>query len=250
MGAATHTWDTGTSDVRALQSPSGTGRIASQFNSVTFFTYDIRLTDDQPHWIALYLLDWDSGGFRAQTVDVLDASTNTLLDSQYVAKFSGGVYLVWEVRGHVQIRVTKDPIAGLECLGIRGVLRPGERSAVGHPDGARQRRDLRRARDHRHECDREHANGVNHQGRVLPRHDVARRGPDDPVQYYVVERAGRPVRLDGEGHHECRRDGDLDAHQRHGEFSRERAADGQHHRPGQWGHVHGAGDGANHRQRR
>ena len=33
-----------------------------------------RLTDGQPHWIALYLLDYDFGG-REQTVDVVDAST-------------------------------------------------------------------------------------------------------------------------------------------------------------------------------
>ena len=86
--------------------------------SATTFTYDVQLTDEQPHAIALYFLDWDSGGIRTQTVDLLDASTAALLDSRLVANFSGGVYLVWEVSGHVQIRVTNNLGANATVSGV------------------------------------------------------------------------------------------------------------------------------------
>src|SRR5204863_501193 len=54
--------------------------------------------------VALYMLDWDFGG-RAERVDVLDANNN-VLDTRSVSAFSGGVYLVWNLSGHVILRVT------------------------------------------------------------------------------------------------------------------------------------------------
>ena len=67
----------------------------------------MRLADGQPHWIALYCLDYDFAG-REQTVDILEAATGTRLDSRIITNFTGGTYLVWAVTGHVQIRVTKE----------------------------------------------------------------------------------------------------------------------------------------------
>src|SRR5205807_10461299 len=58
------------------------------------------------HQVALYLLDWDSyGGGRSERVDILDAN-NTLLDSRSVSGFANGQYLVWNLSGHVTLRIT------------------------------------------------------------------------------------------------------------------------------------------------
>src|SRR5262249_45377703 len=47
-----------------------------------------------------------SYGPRSEQIDVLDAATGTVLNSQTVSNFTGGQYLVWNVAGHVQFRVT------------------------------------------------------------------------------------------------------------------------------------------------
>ncbi len=111
-GAQTFTWESSTTDVRALQRPGNTtDRIASMMYSGTDFTFDVRLTDGQPHWIALYAVDYDFQG-RRQTVDVIDPFTNARLDSRITTNFGGGVYHVWEITGHVQIHVSKEPLVG------------------------------------------------------------------------------------------------------------------------------------------
>jgi len=51
------------------------------------------------------MLDWDSIG-RTQTVDVLDGSTNAVLDTRNVASFSSGQYWVWSLSGHVVLKFT------------------------------------------------------------------------------------------------------------------------------------------------
>lgn len=43
---------------------------------------------------------------RQELVEVLDATTNAVLDSRSLTSFGDGVYLVWNVRGHVKLRFT------------------------------------------------------------------------------------------------------------------------------------------------
>jgi glucose/arabinose dehydrogenase len=107
-GAGTYTWVGSTNDVRALQKASTPGdRIAATYYSFTNFTIDVNITDGGTHRLALYLLDWDSYlGGRSERVDVLDAGTGTVLDTRNVSSFSAGQYLAWNVKGHVQFRVT------------------------------------------------------------------------------------------------------------------------------------------------
>ena len=100
------TWATSTSDARALQKNNGSDRIAARWESNSFFTVDVNLTDGSTHRVALYGLDWD-GNNRTQRVDVLDWATNVLLDSRTITSFNGGQYLVWDVRGRVKIIVNK-----------------------------------------------------------------------------------------------------------------------------------------------
>ncbi|MCU1262350.1 MAG: putative glycosyl hydrolase [Bryobacterales bacterium] len=105
-GQLSYTWAGSTSDVRALQKASDpTGRIASTWYSPAYFIIDLNTTDQLQHQVALYCVDWDTTG-RRQTVDVLDASGNVLNTQVLNTNFSGGVYLVWNVTGHVKLRVT------------------------------------------------------------------------------------------------------------------------------------------------
>jgi len=104
--ASDYLWSASTSDVRALTKRSAADRIAATWYSSSFFYVDLNITDQTVHQVAIYCLDWDSLG-RAQTVDVLDAATNAVLDSRNISNFSGGVYLVWNVSGRVRLRVTQ-----------------------------------------------------------------------------------------------------------------------------------------------
>ena len=98
------TWATSTTDVRALQ--NATGRIASTWYSFTTFDIDVNLTDGKAHSVGLYALDWDYGGARTERIDILDASTNAVLDTRNTSGLNNGEYLVWSMSGHVILRVT------------------------------------------------------------------------------------------------------------------------------------------------
>ena len=104
-GAAQHTWAGSTSNVRALQRASGSGRLAAAWYGQSFSIF-VNLTDGLPHDFALYCLDWDTTE-RSQRIDVRDAATNALLDSRIVSGFNGGQYLVWTLTGRVRIEITK-----------------------------------------------------------------------------------------------------------------------------------------------
>jgi len=65
----------------------------------------VRLPDANTHQFALYCLDWDTTSRREQ-MDILDANGNVLNSQSLNSSFSGGVYLVWNVTGHVKVRVT------------------------------------------------------------------------------------------------------------------------------------------------
>jgi uncharacterized repeat protein (TIGR01451 family) len=99
-----YTWAPSTTDVRALQTGNGSGRIAATWYLNGTFSFDVNLTDGKPHQFALYAMDWDSDG-RTETVQILDANTNALLDTRSLSGFSNGVYLVWNLSGHVKINV-------------------------------------------------------------------------------------------------------------------------------------------------
>jgi hypothetical protein len=104
-GANAYTWSASTSDTRALQQ-TGISRLASCWYAANTFSVDVNLTDGQTHKVALYALDWD-GIARIEQVEVVDAVTNVVLDSRVVSNFGSGQYLVWNVHGHVSLRVTK-----------------------------------------------------------------------------------------------------------------------------------------------
>ncbi len=118
-GAATYIWTSNTNDPRALQKPGASDRIAACWDSGGAFTVDLGITDGQTHRIAFYFLDWDGNGAptgRVERVDALDATTGATLDSHTIGqpegdqnpadRFTGGKYLIWNVRGHVRFTIT------------------------------------------------------------------------------------------------------------------------------------------------
>jgi hypothetical protein len=93
--------------VRALQKAlSSTDRIAATWYSYGSFTVDLNFNDGAQHQLAVYCLDWDSAGARAQNVSILDGTTLAALDSRNVTSFQNGKYVVWKLTGHVILRVT------------------------------------------------------------------------------------------------------------------------------------------------
>jgi hypothetical protein len=103
-GQAAWTWASSTSDGRALQKAAGTDRIAATWYGGVF-SIDVNVTDGGTHQVAVYAVDWDGGG-RSETIEMRDAATNGVLDTRTLSGFGGGRYLLWNVSGHVVIRVT------------------------------------------------------------------------------------------------------------------------------------------------
>jgi hypothetical protein len=56
--------------------------------------------------LALYFLDWDNQG-RSEQVQITNAATGAVLDTETVSSFSQGVYLKWNVSGNVRITITR-----------------------------------------------------------------------------------------------------------------------------------------------
>jgi probable HAF family extracellular repeat protein len=107
-GASNYTWAGSTTDVRALQkgTAGASDRLAATHYSASSFTIQVGIKDGASHQLAVYALDWDGANSRRQQIDVIDPVTGRVLNSQTVAAFSGGQYLVWNISGNVQLRVT------------------------------------------------------------------------------------------------------------------------------------------------
>jgi hypothetical protein len=104
-GNSSYTWTTSTTDARALQTASG--RTAACWFTATTMYYELNFSDTSAHQVALYMLDWDNYlGGRTQTVDITDAAGNSLDSARLISGFSNGAYLVWNLSGHVFIRIT------------------------------------------------------------------------------------------------------------------------------------------------
>jgi uncharacterized delta-60 repeat protein len=105
-GNLDYVWIGSTGETRATQkASSATDRLAACWYSSGTFTIDVNFTDASLHQVALYMLDWDNEDGRTQQVEVVDAN-NHVLDTRMISRFSGGQYLVWNLSGHVTIRVT------------------------------------------------------------------------------------------------------------------------------------------------
>jgi hypothetical protein len=104
-GISVNVWEASTTDPRALQNPDSTDNIAAAWHAADSFSIDVNLTDGQTHQVALYQVDWDNSG-RSERIDILDADTGALLDTETTSSFGNGQYLIWNLSGHVTVRVT------------------------------------------------------------------------------------------------------------------------------------------------
>src|SRR4029077_1138869 len=112
-----YTWMSSTSDPRALQTGSGTGRIAATWFNSSTFNFDLNFTDGNAHQFALYAVDWDSTT-RVETIQIVDANSNAVLDTRNISSFTNGIYLVWNISGHVKINVTRTGGANAVISGV------------------------------------------------------------------------------------------------------------------------------------
>jgi hypothetical protein len=106
-GKSDWTWTQSSTETRCSQKAgTATDRIAASWESPTSYTINVNFADGNTHQLAMYFLDWDRNG-RSQTVEILDATNNTVLNTQNLSAFTEGKYLVWNIRGNVKIRLTK-----------------------------------------------------------------------------------------------------------------------------------------------
>ena len=68
-GQSPYTWTTTSSATPALETPGSTNRVAAAWYASNSFTIALNITDDQPHDIALYALDWDNKG-RSEQIQI------------------------------------------------------------------------------------------------------------------------------------------------------------------------------------
>ena len=100
------TWFTpALTEPRALDHPTASTKSATSIIDSVFDQFDINLTDGQPHRVAFYLMDWNNG--YAESVQVIDQATNAVLDTQTVATYNTGRWLVYTLRGRVLVKFTR-----------------------------------------------------------------------------------------------------------------------------------------------
>lgn len=102
-----YTWSDSTDQVLALQdSPRSSDRIAAcDYSNDPSFSFNLDLTDGQTHQVALYFLDYDDRD-RSETVQISNALTGQVLDTESVSNFTSGKYLAWDLSGDVNITIT------------------------------------------------------------------------------------------------------------------------------------------------
>lgn len=100
-------WNSSTTEPRALQEFAGSSdrAAACYYSNNPSFSFNLNLTDGKTHQVALYFLDYDNQN-RAETIQISEALTGQVLNTQSVSNFSQGKYLVWDLSGDVNITVT------------------------------------------------------------------------------------------------------------------------------------------------
>ena len=119
QNALNYTWNDHTNNGSALQhaAPDATNRIAAAWYSQTSFSLDVQLHDDQTHQVALYAVDWDHGN-RTELIQVIDTATGAVLNTQSLANFGNGVYLVWNIKGNVTFKVVNTSSSNAVLSGL------------------------------------------------------------------------------------------------------------------------------------
>jgi hypothetical protein len=130
-GATTYVWPGAnpSSDPTALLKTAAsatTDRISSDFlqpynGAASNILIDVNLIDGAQHQVALYFLDWHQASARSAQVQILDATTSAVLNTQTVGLFGNGKYLVWKLTGHVQLKITEID-TGSNSVAVSGIF--------------------------------------------------------------------------------------------------------------------------------
>jgi ELWxxDGT repeat protein len=106
-GEQFYTWAGSTTDPRALQTSPGssTGVAACAYSNASSFTINLDFLDNNSHQVALYLLDYDYQS-RFETIQISNALTGAILDTEPMGDFTGGWYARWDVSGDIQITIS------------------------------------------------------------------------------------------------------------------------------------------------
>ncbi len=144
QGTQFYVWNGNTTDARAPAPVSGNRVAATSFHG-TSFSLTLNVTDDAPHILALYLVDWD-GLKRSEDVIVYSAATDEVLDRRSLRNFRDGIYYVYQVQGSVRIEFERtgphnsllsgvfwDPLKPATEAGIKAAIKDiggGQKDAV------------------------------------------------------------------------------------------------------------------------
>ena len=97
-------------DPRGLLSPVTSMNYAASWFDAVSLDLDLPFSDFETHQVAIYCVDWDETPVATQKFQIFDKSQATplLLDTQTLASFGGGIYMIWELSGDIRISVTSD----------------------------------------------------------------------------------------------------------------------------------------------
>lgn len=101
----THIWQNETRDIQAVTLPDKDIRIAAARSHPLHEIIDFDFTDGKEHDVAIYFLDWDRKG-RWTVVDIIDPDTRKVLHSYNLTDYAQGIYLNYQMKGHLQCRIT------------------------------------------------------------------------------------------------------------------------------------------------
>ena len=119
-GVGESIWAASTNDTRALQKiGDAKDRMAGCWVAEwTDYKVDVEITDGKEHQMAVYCLDWDKFK-RSMTVEVRDPWRKVALAEKLpVKEFENGKYLVFNVKGHVELKLFHSSFRGSEVSGI------------------------------------------------------------------------------------------------------------------------------------
>ena len=110
-----------TDDPRVLKIARNSTGPWANWATLTSFSIDLNLTDKLPHKVSFYALDFYNSGFR-QRFKVKDASSGAVLSTQNLSTFAGGVYISWQVSGHVIFEINEHRGSGVLRCSQRDLL--------------------------------------------------------------------------------------------------------------------------------
>ncbi len=104
-----------TGDPRVLKIPGKSTGPWTNWATLSSFSIALNLADKLPHKVSLYALDYYNGGWR-QRITIKDANSGAVLSIQNLSSYAGGVYITWQVSGHVIFDITSTADQG--CCGV------------------------------------------------------------------------------------------------------------------------------------